>query len=265
MLGKAIKHEFRATGRIMLPLYVIVLFVSCLARFAFRGLDNIEEPGMLLTFLMIITVVLFGVGLAVVAIAAVVLMARRFRVNILGDEGYLTMTLPMSVHSLLWSKLIVSLVWFLCTGAVITLSAIIVSFEVNFVTEMVNALGDMIHILLHLEGREWLLVGESLITTLLWSIAACLCVYAALAVGHGFARHKMALSVLAYVLMSSVLSWLTGALGGKFFLGLNYTTYDMIAQKLTSGLGWIILTGGLHCVLYYAVTVWNLKHRLNLE
>lgn len=39
-------------------------------------------------------------------------MVVRFRNNLMTDEGYLMFTLPVSVHQLLWSKLLVSMLWF---------------------------------------------------------------------------------------------------------------------------------------------------------
>ena len=40
MLRKLLKHEFRATGRIMLPLFGILLLVSVGANFSSRGMLN---------------------------------------------------------------------------------------------------------------------------------------------------------------------------------------------------------------------------------
>ena len=51
-------------------------------------------------------------------VMSLVVMIQRFYKNVLGDEGYLTLTLPVNVHEILWSKLIVSFVWFLATGLI---------------------------------------------------------------------------------------------------------------------------------------------------
>lgn len=93
MLRKLIKYEFRATARVMLPLYLVTIVLALLTRGASLWLE-------LATF-----------------IVAVVLAVFRFRKNLLTDEGYVMFTLPVSPHSLVCSKLIVSTVWFL--GAVV--------------------------------------------------------------------------------------------------------------------------------------------------
>lgn len=43
MLRKLLKHEFRATGRIMLPLFGILLLVSVGANFSSRGMLNSDS------------------------------------------------------------------------------------------------------------------------------------------------------------------------------------------------------------------------------
>lgn len=71
----------------------------------------------ILGFLAGLVAVAFVLALLATFIVAVVLAVFRFRKNLLTDEGYVMFTLPVSPHSLVCSKLIVSTVWFL--GAVV--------------------------------------------------------------------------------------------------------------------------------------------------
>ena len=102
MLTKLLKYEFRATARVMLPLYLILLATALGANLSTRGMGDL---GTLL-------VLAFALAILAVFIMSVVIMAQRFRQNLLGDEGYLMFTLPVSVHHHLWAKMIVSAVWF---------------------------------------------------------------------------------------------------------------------------------------------------------
>ena len=82
MLGKLIKHEFRATGRIMLPLLGAELLLSVLAGLSIRGLDRIENMNFLgMTY--ILTLSVFFLGLFALAVVAFVLMIQRFYRNLL--------------------------------------------------------------------------------------------------------------------------------------------------------------------------------------
>ena len=121
MLGKLLKQEFRATGRIMLPVFGALLILSVLANFSIRVLDSSAGNNTVLRILAILVLVFFGAAIFGAMIVTLWLMVTRFYRNLLKDEGYLMHTLPVSVHGLVWSKLIVSLVWFLATGLLITL------------------------------------------------------------------------------------------------------------------------------------------------
>ena len=70
-----------------------------------------------------------------VGIAAFVLMINRFYKNLLQDEGYVMMTLPVCVHQQIWSKLIVSTVWFAAT-VVVSSGCCIAAFDIRFVGEL---------------------------------------------------------------------------------------------------------------------------------
>lgn len=134
MLRKLLKHEFRATGRIMLPLFGILLLVSVGANFSSRGMLNSDSS--LLRTLGTIFIMLFIVGIFAVGIISFVLMINRFYKNLLQDEDYVMMTLPVCVHQQIWSKLIVSTVWFAATVVVIGLSCCIMAFDIRFVGDL---------------------------------------------------------------------------------------------------------------------------------
>lgn len=138
MLRKLLKHEFRATGRIMLPLFGILLLVSVGANFSSRGMLNSDSS--LLRTLGTIFIMLFIVGIFAVGIISFVLMINRFYKNLLQDEGYVMMTLPVCVHQQIWSKLIVSTVWFAATVVVIGLSCCIMAFDIRFVGDLWHGL-----------------------------------------------------------------------------------------------------------------------------
>lgn len=117
MLGKLIKHEFRATGRLMAPLFGALLLLAVFSRVTNQILQQVPNPTRVLyivSVLLAIVYVLAGLG---VMVFSTVLMIKRFHQNFLTDEGYLMFTLPVSVHSLLWSKLITAALFFLFTFA----------------------------------------------------------------------------------------------------------------------------------------------------
>ena len=133
MLTKLLKHEFRATARIMGPLYLVLLAVALGFNFSARLMDSGNFVLNMLAALVILAYVVAIIGVFVVAF---ILMLQRFYKNLLGDEGYIMFTLPASVHQHVWSKLIVSAVWFIATGVVVILSAFVAAFNVSFLTDL---------------------------------------------------------------------------------------------------------------------------------
>ena len=91
MLGKLLKHEFKATGRVMLPFFGALLVLSVMVWlsinvffFNFGGVSIIG--GIVLT--------LYFMLLASIGIVTLVLLVYRFYRSFLSDEGYMTFSLP---------------------------------------------------------------------------------------------------------------------------------------------------------------------------
>ena len=115
MLGKLIKHEFRATARLMLPLFLVVILLSCFMRLTASVLALGDGRSFVLRLLSGLFSTGFVLSIFASLIFSVVMMVSRFYKNLMTDEGYLMFTLPVGVHSLLWSKLITAALFFLFT------------------------------------------------------------------------------------------------------------------------------------------------------
>ena len=277
MLGKLMKHEFRATGRIMLPLLGAELLLSVLAGFSVRGLERIENMGFLgITY--ILTLSVFFLGLFALAVVAFVLMIQRFYRNLLRDEGYLAMTLPASVDEQIWAKLLVSFVWF---AAVTVLSAVAMLVLVSIGSRM-QLLRDMFfdeqirevirEITSHVGGGNIALFAlESVVLFFLGTCATCLRCYSALAIGHSAADHKMLLSFVAYFVIGMALSLLQNAFTFGLLPNLDIEQLLMNVDTLEGGLRFAhgamwagVALSLLYSALFYFVTRWFLKNKLNL-
>lgn len=201
MLRKLLKHEFRATGRIMLPLFGILLLVSVGANFSSRGMLNSDSS--LLRTLGTIFIMLFIVGIFAVGIISFVLMISRFYKNLLQDEGYVMMTLPVCVHQQIWSKLIVSTVWFAATVVVIGLSCCIMAFDIRFVGDLWHGFLNLLDYAVRINHLDLVANGaafavELLLLCVLGSFGLCLRFYSAMSIGFSFPNHKGLLSVTFY-------------------------------------------------------------------
>ena len=277
MLGKLIKHEFRATARIMLPVMGALLALALLANLSLRGLTGDANDITVLRILFVLTVIFFGIGVVATAVMAVVIMVSRFYRNLLKDEGYLMFTLPVSVHELVWSKLLVSLVWFLATGLLIflvmSLTALnLANTNLEMIIEQFPSWAEIRRFLdeAGIRGQVLTLIFQIGLASLLTSIVGCLHFYAAMALGHMFTKNKILLSVVFFVGFSfafNMMEMAYGAVGfGLFDSGLMEMTEYTDGLRFVSTITWhgIILSAIQGAVLYLA-TVLGLKRGLNLE
>lgn len=267
MLKKLIKHEFRATGRIMWPAFAGMLVLSLAMRLAQAVLTSPDSLWLLDDISMIVTVV-FVFGLIAMCLAPMVLSAVRFKSHVLSDEGYLTMTLPVSVHQLLASKLLVSAVWYAAAFVLFVLAIGLVVFSVSDWNTILRGAVDVFRMLFAQTTVPMLDVALCCIELLLVCVLAVtvlsLMLYAGFAVGYSFDRHKRLLSVVACI----VLFWFTQLWNVSGLL------------KLNEGVFWLELTGVqtielacavnilgelLCCAVFYAVTWYFATKKLNLE
>ena len=141
MLRKLLKHEFRATGRIMGPLYLVLLATSVGMRVSIQVLNHADSY--LLRMLGALLALAYVVAILGVCFAAFGLMIQRFYRSLLTDEGYLMFTLPVSVHQHIWSKLIVSTAWFFATGAAVVVSMLVMSVDGTFFPAFIRGFREM--------------------------------------------------------------------------------------------------------------------------
>lgn len=275
MLGKLIKHEFKASGRTMLPFILVCLALSVLAGFSARGLEMQYEYSWF-TVVFGIVIFLFVAGLIAVCVMALVVSIERFRKNLLGDEGYLMFTLPVSVDQHIFSKLIVSSAWFVLTWLVCVLAMFLMmatnldKIEVNwadfgyFMTQLWDELVNFG--LMHLLGYFL----EVLLLAFLGCCVTCLHFYCAMSIGYSFSNHKVLLSVVFFFLISvvaSVLQTSFASMTGN--LGAMDTVMGSFENMSNAGVVHIVLLAvalyELVCsALLYIPTRLLLKHRLNL-
>jgi hypothetical protein len=259
MLRKLLKHEFRATGRIMGPLYLVLLALSACANGSVRILDNTDNRFLNIIGGLILT--LFGVAIFAVFIITLVMMINRFRTNLLGDEGYVMLTLPASVHEQVWSKILVSTVWTIASFVMVGLSAVVATFRVDYVNRMISWLKhlfDQITSYYAFNGAAFAL--EFLVLLFLGCAAFCLQFYAAMAVGHSFANHKTLLSVVFFFVFQFVMQTL-GISGLMGFQGFQLS--DMASVHAFMGI--LIAATLVYGTIFYIITTMMMKKHLNLE
>ena len=277
MLGKLIKHELRGSGRTMLPFILVSLFLSVMAGLSMRAMEHQQEYSWF-NILFGIVIFLFVAGLMAVCIMSVVVVINRFRQNLLGDEGYLMFTLPVSVDQHLWSKLIVSAIWFAATALTCMLAVMLMllcninTFEIDWseVGYVMGELGRMMREfgILHIVGY----CLELLAMFFVGACVSCLTFYCAMAIGYSFSNRKVLLSILAFFgidilfsrLQSSLIMLLNAIPGVERFLeNLDLSRVNAAGSVHIVLLCWVLYLA-IHAAVLYIPTRLLLKKKLNL-
>ncbi|MED9822146.1 MAG: hypothetical protein U0J65_09005 [Christensenellales bacterium] len=272
MLRKLMKHELRATARVMGPMMALVLAAAVGGNIATYRL--LEMDNNVLNALGILLNMVFVLAIAAMCIVAFVLMVQRFYKNLLRDEGYLMMTLPVSVHQHIWAKLLTTLLWWLAVMVVVVLAMFILVFRVDVVKELFTGFTKIrFEDLMYMNGLPNMIGFFAEILLMMAVSGACVCLefYAALAVGHSFTHHKDAMSVVMFFALSILWSAVQSALGYlmvKAGMGLDgvviwMQSLNRYAQMHLTMLGMSAMML-VPAAVWYAVTAHFLKHRLNL-
>ena len=269
MLKKLLKHELRATGRIMLPMFAVVLLSSVLANLSSRVLLMSDND--FLGFLGVMLMSVFVLAILAMCIMAFVLMIQRFYKSLLQDEGYVMLTLPVSVHQHVWSKLLCSLLWYVGAAAVAVLAIIIVSFDIEFAKQAARFFRDLVEMLPKLDMSALnivLFAIEMLLFMLVGAAASCLEFYAALSAGHSFSGNKILLSVAFYFGAQFALQLIFGGITlALSFSGLSYSysSFTDAAASIHALMLTMILCVALVGAVFYLISTYFLKKRINLE
>lgn len=269
MLGKLIKYEFKATARIYLPFFALLVLltgVNCIfAQVGYAHSDTLKIPAL-------ISMLLYFVAVIAIFVIAMVATIQRFYKNFMTDEGYLMFTLPVKQDQLILSKLIVAVIWN-------TFSVLIACFSVFSLVADADVWNSLWRSLNEFAARSaemginlWPPFLITLIACLAGLIAGILQIYAAIVIGCTVPRHKLILGLGVYlgfnVVMQTVsmlcIPYLANWMDAVAEQGGSPTAIQgvqLFQAIMLFGLAFSLLFGAV----YYIITRLLLKKKLNLE
>ncbi len=262
MLAKLLKHEFKATARIFLPLYLILLIFGLINRI-FNVFDIFGDSisfNMQSTLSVISSIIYFTLIVAII-VMTLVIMIQRFYKNLLGDEGYLMFTLPVKPWQHIVSKLIISMLWSgLSLIVIISSIAILIGIK-----DTLAALSRGINFFIESLGYTGLLTACSY--AILMFILYVLMIYSAISLGHLFPKYKLLASFgmysVLYIINQVVTTVVLLTFGNKALANIisNSPTPSQIINFIQSLLPVPILL----IVGNFLLTKFILEKHLNLE
>lgn len=264
MLGKLLKYEIKAMGRIMLPIYLVLIALSAVFALTMRLTIGKTAVGFLEKFA-IVTLVLFVAAIITACVMMLILVIQRFYKHLLGTEGYLMFSLPVSTGQLILSKLLTAVLWIvigLIAGVLAGFAMVgILSSVPEFMKEVQNAWNSLF-------TQADLTRNLTLfVLVILAGVIASLCkVYASIAIGHQFGRNRALFAVFAYVaigiaelIVAWVVSKIDASLGFRIFSGMSSSGLDLKNSLTAIGIS------AIQICIYSVITWLLLDRRLNLE
>lgn len=275
MLKQLLKYEFQATRSYYGTAYLALLASALLLG---AGAGHMPQIGGtdLDALWALMALVYMGTILAIIVLT-IQQIIERFTGNLLGREGYLMHTLPVTPAQLILSKLLSSAVWGICSLCVGVLSVGVLMLSSQ--PSILLHLGELWHIAVELpadfpQGVRYVtaLAAGAFLMFLAWAACQVLRVYACCMVGHQAPRHMAPVGIVSFVLLTSAQGWLEQLVsaGGAWLLvrtlGQRALDFPMPGQ----GPFWLyvaayILLQAVFGGIYFLATDWLMRKRLNLE
>jgi len=254
MLGKLLKWEFLSTARTILPVYAGAVLLAGLI--ALLGMPwNVDADSEVLTAASGFLFFFFVLALFAVAFLTFILIIRRFYKSLFKDQGYLSHTLPVSVDTQLWSKLIAAVCWSFASALIIFLSLLLMAARQWAVIDF----DTVANVLREAFGEiGWFLALRIIFYVILSTLSGFLMVYASMSIGQLAKRRKILLSVGVYFGMSYALSILMTVIPMAMYFSAPTVDFSL----------WIDFLGIftlIQCVGFYFITRSILRYKLNLE
>lgn len=259
-IGKVFKYEMKHSMRILLPVYAAVIAIALLAgiltasKSALSGAENqnnnfnftytlngingtLSEATGFAMFLFIIIVIAS-------AVVSIIILVKRFKNGLLGDEAYLNLSLPVTIGEHLWGRIFHIYIWSFAYIITMIISLLLISFSSwkdifsHFDSNMLNALFGII------------------LFVLFGALALILFIFLINAIGHLAKKHRTLVKLISLILILSITSRIIGGIDYAFF------------QKTNNSIGVFYLMslfGAILSVIYGTATYFILKLKLNLE
>ena len=243
MFWNLVRYEFKNVNKWFLALYAAVLSLSVIIGIQGSTLSSTyyQDKGVvMLVFLSLV----FGGLVITLGISTLILIIQRFKGSVYDRRGYLTLTLPVSEHQILSSKLLGAFVWSLASTVVFLLSLYIIIAMIQpdaFISNVAE------FILKNYQDDFWL----ALISYIFNTLASILCIYLSISIGQLFNEYRTALAVVAYIAIQVVLGFVT--LNLRIDFDYNWVLSFEIFKDLILSVG------------FYLGTYYILKNKVNLQ
>lgn len=272
MLGKLLKHEFKATGRHFLLMYVFFTLITiCNKIFLEITVNNKFWETFQILFM-----IAYVLTCAAIFVLTTILIITRFYKNMMGDEGYLMFTLPVTVSQHIISKCLTAFVWSVLSAVIFFLS-ILLLISGHGVIEFFNKAGELISQVFDYCGPQlWISVIIYAIAIPIGTFYSILQYYMSVSIGQLFNKHRVLAAFGAYFgfnfILQNIISFGFLFLNVSSFFSPEHVDIHTEAEFIQYFLQYMNIVGITALVIntalavgFFFVTRFILTKKLNLE
>lgn len=273
MLGKLIKNEWRAFWKI--PAFVNI-FLAVFTLFGVLSLLTkiVESDNIIVNALTVVVFLIYMISLFAISFIIALYVAMRFYKNMYTDEGYLMHTLPVTKKELIFSKLIVAFVWTVITGIVMVASVFALVLALFSATQSEITLAkvwqEIISVFTAPEFSQ--VMGMSfpvfavvfVITVIIGIFSNILMVYTSISFGQLFQKHKVIGSIVSYICIYTILQIVNSIATAPMMF--STAVSDVLPDSIMApALYFCLGESVVLCIVYFLLTEWLMKKKLNLD
>lgn len=281
MLKKVMKYEWISTGKVLVLIHIVLAIVTLIGNLeiGFMKQSGNADWASGNTAAGTVMNTIFGVSLFVyilivftAVVGTLVYLIVRYYKSMYTDEGYLTHTLPVNTHTIMWGKTIVAVCWFIIDAAAVILSIwsiVSTATGVHF-SELTDEIGKLIAesgMSSQIPGLVILFVINMILTVLCsWEK-----IMASFSLGQLANDHRVLLSIAIYIglnIVSEIVGFIIGLGNMNTWMegAMDNAVSSAFPTTLMTKVMWIgavydlIFTAAFY-IIAYTIT----KKKLNLE
>lgn len=253
MLGKLIHHDFKATAKLFVILFIFIILLTPITKLSVKFMFYLDDqlyfrkgvdiPPEFMKFMQEIagTVLLSYYGaLAIFVAATFFILVMHFYRSMATKQAYLTHTLPVTSAQLIASKTIVSVIWSILAGMVALLSVFILFVSKDSMEAVGKELYPILNQLNFNKNTGYIILAfVEVILLLLVSITLSYAkAFFAISVGQSFKNYKLLASIGIYYALS---------IASKFMNGIGVFVFTIFVNWVAN---WEYSMNPLHMVLF---------------
>lgn len=265
MLTKLLKKDFQATTRCFIPLIVGFVFLTILCKILLEIclISNFKYNSSALILIPSIFFGLYVIYLIALYVMTYVFIISDFYKTVVGEQAYLTHTLPVKTSTIILSKLSITVFWQLVTSLLTALSfCLFFAGHFSEIAAQITA-SDLAEFEMALGMSVEMYFVYVIIALVIGFFSTPLMFYASIAIGHLFGKHRIVGAIGAYLGIYTIMQIICAA--GLLILGFSFYNDGSLSNIFSTIMSFSIVYSVITSIAYYIITEVIFRKKLNLE